>query len=104
MEHLAKIKSFYVKFRRFRFRHWPTVIVFVLGLTTTLIIASVRERTDLQELKTQQSARIASRIKTISAELHRYEDLVKAVQAIAEASHGLIDLDRVQDCRFAPAS
>jgi CHASE1-domain containing sensor protein len=47
-------------------------------------------RADTQKTNAQLSAQINARVNTISFEIHRYEDLVKTVQAYAEGMDGPI--------------
>ena len=74
------------KFPRFQLGYWSTAIACVLGLAVTFGVVFVVWLSDVQNFDAQQSARIDSRIKSISAQLRQYEDLVTAVQAYAEGS------------------
>ena len=75
---------------------WSVALTLALGLAATLAVVIFMWRSDQQKIAAEQSARVDSRITTISAELRRYEDLVTAVQSYAEASGGRIDIDVYQ--------
>jgi diguanylate cyclase (GGDEF)-like protein/PAS domain S-box-containing protein len=92
MKHIAKRFKFKTGFQGFQLRHWSTAITFAVGLAATLAVVLVMWRTEAQKANGQLTAQIDTRVKTISFEIRRYDDLVKAVQAYAEGSHGPIGL------------